>query len=103
MRLHGLYQQDTRRLTFYPTCWLDNSTTWNPASLGAGESTSVVINFTDAKMGDFVWASLSTDAQNLSLNAIVSSTSDVTCVLINGTSAVVNLADSTLYTRIFKK
>ncbi len=103
MKLTGKYTKDAVNFIFYPTNFVDASTTWNPANIVNNASTSVVVNITGVKMTDFAWASLSTDVQGLALNAPVSSTSNVTCILMNNTGGAINLGDSTLYVRVMKR
>jgi len=55
------------------------------------------------KLGDYAMASFSLDVSDLVLDAQVTASDTVTCVLANNTGGAVDLASGTLYVRVLRR
>lgn len=81
----------------------NKSTTWDPASINAGLSTSTTIAVPGAVVGDMVAVSFSVSLGGLVLSAYVSAVDTVTVVLSNPTAGAVNLGSGTLKVRVLQE
>lgn len=81
---------------------IDASATWDPGSIADGNEEAKEVDVVGAELGDFALASFSKDVADLVLNAQVTATDKVTCVLANNTGGAIDLASGTLYIRVFK-
>lgn len=79
------------------------SETWDPASIAVGAMEAKDISVSGAVVGDFAVASFSNDLTDLALDAQVTATDTVTCVLSNNTGGAVDLASGTITVRVLKK
>lgn len=70
--------------------------TWDPASVLAAQSVTTTVTVSGAQLGDFVLISASIDLGGCTLFASVTSSSTVTVVLSNPTTAAVDLGSMTL-------
>ena len=82
---------------------LYGSATWNPGSIGAGAEEAKEVTVTGAAVGDYAVASFSNDVSDLALDAQVTASNTVTCVLVNNTGGAIDLASGTVYVRVFKR
>jgi len=82
--------------------YIDASATWDPGSIADGDEEAKEVDVVGAELGDFALASFSKDVADLVLNAQVTATDKVTCVLANNTGGAIDLASGTLYIRVFK-
>jgi len=83
---------------------LTGSETWNPGNVADGEMVSNDVTVTGAVLGDYAIASFSLDIEDLVLDAQVTVADTVTVTLTNdGIGAGVNLAEGTIYTRVFRR
>ena len=80
----------------------NGSTTWDPASVGAGSSVSTTVSVVGAALGDHVVPSFSLSLSGLVLTAYVSATDVVTVVLSNPTAGAINLSSGTLRVRVLQ-
>lgn len=94
--------QDSRDL-FGALVPLSGSDTWNAGSIADGDEEAKEVTVTGAALGDFAMASLSIDVADLVLNANVTATNTVTCVLANNTGGAVDLASATVYVRVLPR
>jgi len=79
------------------------SDTWNPASIAAGASVTLVMaSFTGVALGDLCFPSFSLDLAGLTLTAYVNAAASVTVVLANNTAGAVDLASGTITVRVEK-
>jgi hypothetical protein len=81
---------------------LEASTTYDPPSLAAGEGVTTSLTVAGAALGDFTWASFSTDLQGVILTAWVSAVDTVSVRFQNGTAGTVDLAIGALRVRVEK-
>lgn len=79
---------------------LIGSTTWDPASVANGASTSTTVTVTGAAMGDYANCSFSNALSGLMMGAEVSAANTVTCRLNNNSGGAVDLASGTLRARV---
>lgn len=85
------------------SAWYTGSTTWDPASVPAGVSTTNTVTVTGATVGNPAMAGLTTlTTEGLQLSATVSGAGFVRVVLFNPTSAAVDLASGTLNVAVLK-
>ena len=82
---------------------LSGSTTWDPANIAAGASTTTTVAVTGAAVGDYVIPSFSLSLAGTVLTAYVSGANTVTAVLSNPTAGAVDLASGTLKVRVEKR
>lgn len=82
---------------------LKGSATWNPGDIADGDEEATDVTANGAELGDMAIASFSLDVTDLVLDAQVTASNTVTCVLANNTGGAVNLAEGTVYVRVFKK
>ena len=80
-----------------------DSAVWNPGSIAAGALEAKEITIAGVVLGDFVIASFSLDVTDLILNAQVTATNTVTCILVNNTVGAINLASGTVRVMVLKK
>lgn len=80
----------------------NGSSTWDPASVGAGSSVSTTVSVVGAALGDHVVPSFSLSLSGLVLTAYVSATDVVTVVLSNPTAGAINLSSGTLRVRVLQ-
>jgi len=80
-----------------------SSATWNPGSIGDGNEEAKEVTVTGAALGDYAIASFSLDVADLVLDAQVTAANTVTCILANNTGDAVDLAEGTVYVRVFKR
>jgi len=81
---------------------IDASVTWDPSSIADGDEEAKEVDVVGAALGDFALASFSLDVADLVLDAEVTAADKVTCVLTNNTGGAIDLAEGTLYIRVFK-
>ena len=79
------------------------STAWDPGSIGDGNEEATTVTVTGAELGEQAIASFSLDVSDLVLDAQVTASNTVTCVLANNTGGAIDLASGTVYVRIFKR
>ena len=80
------------------------SATWDPGNVADGEMVTTNVTVTGAALGDFAIASFSLDVQDLVLDAQVTAANVVSVTLTNdGINAGVDLAEGTVYVRVFKR
>lgn len=82
---------------------LNASATWDAGSIANGAMEAKEVTVTGAVLGDFAIASLSIDVADLILDAQVTASDTVTCVLANNTGGAVDLASATVYVRVIVK
>jgi hypothetical protein len=82
---------------------LHGSDTWDAGSIADGGFEAKEVTVTGAELGDHALAALSIDVSDLVLDAQVTATNTVTCVLANNTGGAVDLASATVYVRVFRK
>ena len=82
---------------------IKGSATWNPGDIADGDEEATEVTVTGAVLGDYAIASFSLDVSDLVLNAQVTAADTVTCVLSNNTGGAINLAQGTLYVRVFRR
>jgi hypothetical protein len=82
---------------------LIGSATWDPGSISDGDEEATDVTVTGAELGDYALASFSLDVTDLVLDAQVTASNTVTCVLANNTGGAVNLDSGTVYVRVFKR
>ena len=82
---------------------LEGSDTWDPGSIADGDEEAKEVTVTGAALGDFAVASFSLDVADLVLNAQVTGSNTVTCVLANNTGGAIDLASGTIYVKVIKK
>ncbi len=82
---------------------LHASETWNAAEIASGAEEANDVTVTGAALGDYAIASLSIDIADLTLDAQVTATDTITCVLANNTGGAINLASATVYVRVFRR
>jgi hypothetical protein len=83
---------------------LKGSDTWtNPAEIADGDELAKEVTVTGAVLGDYAIASFSLDVADLVLDAQVTAADTVTCVLANNTGGGVDLAEGTIYVRVFRR
>lgn len=70
---------------------------------GATKIEAKEVTVTGAVLGDYAEASLSLDVADLVLDAQVTAADTVTCVLANSTDGAINLAEATIYVRVFRR
>jgi len=85
------------------TQFLIGSASWNAAEIADGDEEAKEVTVTGAALGDFAVASLSIDIADLVLDAQVTASNTVTCVLANNTGGAINLAAATVYAFVIKK
>ena len=85
------------------TIYLVGSDTWDPGSIADGDEEQKEVTVTGAVLGDFAIASFSLDVADLVLNAQVTGTDTVTCILANNTGGAIDLAEGTIYVKVIKK
>ena len=82
---------------------LKGSATWtNPAEIADGAFLAKDVTVNGAVLGDMAVASFSLDVEDLILDAQVTAANTVTCILANNTGGAVDLAEGTVYARVFK-
>jgi len=79
------------------------SDTWDPGSIADGDEEAKEVTVTGAALGDYAIASFSLDVADLVLDAQVTAANTVTCVLANNTGGAIDLAEGTVYVRVFKR
>lgn len=77
------------------------TTTWDPASVLAAQSTTTTLTVTGAALGNFVLCSFSNSLQGCVLSAYVSEANTVTAVIMNPTTSVIDLLSGTLTVLVF--
>ena len=82
---------------------LYGSATWDPSSIAAGAEEAKEVTVIGAVVGDYAVAAFSQDVSDLTLDAQVTGTNIVTCVLANNTGGAIDLASGTIYARVFKR
>ena len=82
---------------------LEGSDTWDPGSIANGAKEPKNVTVTGAALGDFATASFSLDVQDLVLNAQVTGTNTVTCILANNTGGAIDLGEGTVYVKVIRK
>ena len=82
---------------------LHASETWDAGAIADGDEEANEVTVTGAALGDYAVASLSIDIADLVLDAQVTATDTVTCVLANNTGGAINLASATVYVRVFRR
>jgi len=82
--------------------YIDASATWDPGSIADGDEEAKEVDVVGAELGDFALASFSKDISDLVLDAEVTATDKVTCVLANNTGGAINLDEGTLCVRVIK-
>jgi hypothetical protein len=82
---------------------LKGSATWNPGSIADGAEEAKEVTVSGAVLGDMAIASFSLDVTDLVLDAQVTATDKVTCILANNTGGAIDLAEGTVYCRVFKR
>jgi hypothetical protein len=82
---------------------LKGSDTWNPGSIGDGNEEAKEVTVTGSALGDYAIASFSLDIADLVLDAQVTATDTVTCVLANNTGGAIDIASGTIYVRVFRR
>lgn len=89
----------------YGNSWdfLQASDTWDPGSIADGDEEAKAVTVTGAVLGDYAVGSFSLDVADLVLNAQVTATNTVTCVLANNTGDAVDLAEGTVYVRVMRR
>ena len=70
---------------------------------GATKIEAKEVTVTGAALGDYAVATLSIDVADLVLDAQVTAADTVTCVLANNTDGAINLAEATVYVRVFRR
>jgi len=78
------------------------SATWDPGNIADGNEEAKEVTVTGAALGDQAIASFSLDVLDLALDAQVTAANTVTCVLSNNTGSGIDLAEGTVYVRVFK-
>ena len=78
------------------------SEVWNPGNVAVHEMVSNDVTVTGAALGDFAIASFSLDVADLVLDAQVTAANTVT-LTNDGIGAGVDLAEGTVYVRVFRK
>jgi len=81
---------------------LSGSATWDPGSIANGAEEAKEVTVTGAALGDFAIASFSKDVSDLVLDAQVTGSDTVTCVLANNTGGAVDLEEGTVSVKVFK-
>lgn len=82
---------------------LSASTTWNPGNIAANADEHKEVTVPGAELGDYVIASFSLALSHLVLTAEVSAANTVEVQLFNHTGGAIDLAEGTLYVRVFKR
>jgi len=82
---------------------LKGSDTWNPGSIADGDEEAKEVTVSGAELGDMAIASFSLDVSDLVLDAQVTASDTVTCILANNTGGAVDLSEGTVCVRVFKK
>jgi len=82
--------------------YIDASATWDPGSIADGDEEAKEVDVVGVVLGDFALASFSKDLADLILDAQITATDKVTCVLANNTGGAIDLASGTLYIRVIK-
>jgi len=82
---------------------LKGSATWNPGSIADGDEEAKEVTVTGAVLGDYAVASFSLDVADLTLDAQVTAANVVTCILANNTGGAIDLAEGTVYVRVFRR
>lgn len=77
------------------------STAYDPPSISAGATLTLVVTVTGARLGNYVLASMSIDIASITLTAHVSANDSVTVVFFNGTASPVDIGLGTLRLRVF--
>ncbi|MEJ0062413.1 MAG: DUF2793 domain-containing protein [Alphaproteobacteria bacterium] len=86
------------------TPFLEASSTWDPASMGAGTGqTSSGITVTGAAFGDFARVAAPYDLQGVTATAYVSAANTVVIRLQNGTGGTIDLASGSWKVRVVKQ
>jgi len=91
------------RLRYQLDNTIQGSATWNPASIADGDEEAKEVTVTGAILGDFALASFSLDVTDLTLDAQVTASDTVTCILANNTGGAIDLAEGTLNVIVFRK
>jgi hypothetical protein len=86
-----------------PIGGLSGSASWNPGSIADGDEEAQEVTATGAALGDFAIASFSLDVADLVLNAQVTASNTVTCILANNTGGAIDLGAGTVYVKVLKK
>jgi hypothetical protein len=82
---------------------LFGSVTWDPGSIADGDEVAKNVVVTGAVLGDYAICSFSVPTVTLTLTATVTAIDNVKCVLANNTGGPIDLAEGTLYARVFKR
>ena len=69
---------------------------WDPGSISDGDETATDVSLADVQLGDYAYATLAVDVEDLQLTASVTASGTVSVVLSNSTGGAVNLGSSTL-------
>lgn len=93
----GSYKIDNTTLA---TGVVNGSATWDPASIANGDEEAKEVTVPGTSLGDFCLVSFSLDIQDLVLNAQVTATSTVTCILANNTGGAIDLSEGTVYVKV---
>lgn len=83
--------------------YLTGSATWNPASIADGDEEAKEVTVTGAALGDCAIASFSLDVSDLVLDAQVTGTNTVTCILANNTGGAIDLGSGTVRVKVLKQ
>ena len=78
----------------------EGSVAWNPSLIADGNEEAKEVTVPGARLGDFAFASFSTDVTDLILNAQVTAANTVTCILQNSTGGNITLGASTLRVKV---
>lgn len=97
--LDGITKAAKLRQMFYR---LTGSDTWDPGSIANGAEEAKEVTVTGAALGDFVRVSFSLDITDLVLDAKVTASNTVTCVLANNTGGAIDLGSGTIKVEVFK-
>ncbi|GAG09652.1 unnamed protein product [marine sediment metagenome] len=82
---------------------LHGSVTWDPKNLTSGSHDEQNVTVTGAVMGDYAVASFSLDLTHLDVTASVTAADTVTVVISNHHDSAVDVAEGTLYVRVFRR
>lgn len=96
----SLWLQDLFNYLEKATTFLVGSATWNPGSIADGNEEAKVVTVTGAGLEDFAQASFSLDVTDLALDAQVTASNTVTCVLLNNTGGAIDLGEGTVRVRV---
>jgi len=81
---------------------LYGSDTWDAGSIADGNEEAKDVAVTGAELGDVCLASMGVDVTDLTLDAQVTASNVVTCILANNTGGAIDLASTTVRVRVLK-